>query len=86
MKVDNEASIPTDDYRTYVRLRSLNRSLTKLAPWLGVWMLAGAVGMVVGMIMQPEAEIIGVDPAGRGWKLKIVDHNGHEMTKGVSGE
>ena len=78
--------IPGDEYREYVRQRSLNRALNRLVPWSGIWMICGVLVLVLGMLLRSEPEVIGVDPAGRGWKLKIVDEKGHEIRKGKSGE
>jgi hypothetical protein len=78
--------IPADEYREYVRLRALNRALTSAAVWAGCWMIAGSAFMVAGYLLRPYPEVVGVDPAGRGWELRIVDQNGHAVKKGSHGE
>lgn len=74
------------DYQEYVRLRSLNRILVVLAPYAGALMIVGAVVMAAGYVLQPDAEVVGVDPAGRAWALNIVDQAGHAVQKGSRGE
>jgi hypothetical protein len=74
------------DYQEYVRLRSLNRILVVLAPYAGALMIVGAVVMAAGYVLQPDAEVVGVDPAGRAWALNFVDQAGHAVQKGSRGE
>lgn len=74
------------DYQEYVRLRSLNRILVVMAPYAGALMIVGAVFMAAGYVLQPDAEVVGVDPAGRAWALNFVDRAGHAVQKGSRGE
>ncbi len=75
-----------DDYQEYVRLRSLNRVLVVMAPVAGALMVVGAVFIAAGYLLQPDAEVVGVDPAGRAWALNFVDQAGHAVQKGSRGE
>lgn len=74
------------DYQEYVRLRSLNRILVVVAPFAGALMIVGAVCMAAGYLLRPDAEVVGVDPAGRAWALNFVDQAGHAVQKGSRGE
>lgn len=53
------------DYETYLKQRSLNSALTKAAVASGVWLAVGAATLVVGAVVRPDAEVVGMDPAGR---------------------
>jgi hypothetical protein len=86
--VDDEhlTSDSLGDYQEYVRLRSLNRILVVVAPFAGALMIVGAMCMVGGYLLQPDAEVVGVDPTGRAWALNFVDQAGHTVQKGSRGE
>lgn len=76
MNPNIDEDVEQDDYDTYVRLRSFNSVLVSAAIWAGTWMIAGAIVAAVGYLRRPEPDVVGVDPAGRGWELTLLDRNG----------
>lgn len=53
------------DYEIYLKQRSLNAVLTKTAVVAGAWFAVGALTLSVAVFMRPEADVVGMDPAGR---------------------
>lgn len=53
------------NYESYLKQRSLNGALIKVAVVSGVWLALGAVALGSGAIMRPLADVVGMDPAGR---------------------
>lgn len=53
------------DYESYLKQRSLNGALIKVAMVSGVWLALGAVALGSGAMMRPHANVVGMDTAGR---------------------
>lgn len=53
------------DYQTYLKQKSLNTVLTKAAVFAGVWFAVGAMTVSAAVFMRPDADVIGMDAAGR---------------------
>jgi len=53
------------DYETYLKQRSLNGALVGAAVVSGIWLALGAVVLGLGAMARPDADVVGMDPAGR---------------------
>lgn len=53
------------DYQTYLKQKSLNTVLTKAAIFAGAWFAVGAITVSVAVFVRPDADVVGMDPAGR---------------------
>lgn len=53
------------DYESYLKQRSLHGALVKAAMVSGVWLVLGAAVMGSGAMMRPDADVVGMDTAGR---------------------
>lgn len=53
------------DYESYLKQRSLNGALVKVAAASGVWLALGAVVLGAGVMVRPDADVVGMDTAGR---------------------
>lgn len=53
------------DYETYLKQRSLNAVLVKTAVVSGMWLALGAVTLGIAAMVRPDADVVGMDPAGR---------------------
>lgn len=59
------------DYETYLKQRSLNAVLTKSAVFAGVWLALGVATIGVAALVRPDAEVVGMDPAGREYPIVV---------------
>lgn len=69
---DNHRDESEYDYERYLRIRSLNASLSALAPWAYAWMLVGITIAGYGYASRPEAVLVGLDPAGRSHSVQTI--------------
>jgi hypothetical protein len=76
-EMDDEVVV--GDYQTYVRLRSLNTALSTAAVWAGAWLAAGCVVLVAGSLLHSEADLVALDPAGRGYEVKMTGIPGQQL-------
>jgi hypothetical protein len=53
------------DYESYLKQRSLNAVLVKAAVVSGAWLALGAVALATGAAVRPNADVVGMDSAGR---------------------
>lgn len=53
------------DYETYLKQRSLNGILVKASVVSAVWLAVGAATLGAAAMMRPDADVVGMDPAGR---------------------
>lgn len=53
------------DYDTYLKQRSLNSALSTVVVGSGVWLALGAIMLGFGAMVRPDADVVGMDPAGR---------------------
>jgi hypothetical protein len=60
------------DYQTYLRQKSLNAVLTTSAVISSVWFAVGVVVLGAGVLAQPAADTVGMDPAGREHPLTVM--------------
>lgn len=66
-----------NDYETYLKQRSLNAVLSTAAVISSIWFAVGAVVLGVGVLVQPAADTVGMDPAGREHPLAIMKMPAH---------
>jgi len=53
------------DYPTYLRQKSLNAALTRSAVLASGWLALGATVLSIAVFTRPDADVVGMDPAGR---------------------
>jgi hypothetical protein len=59
------------DYETYLKQRSLNAALAKVAVFAGVWFVLGALAVGVAVFSRPDPGLVGMDSNGREYPLVV---------------
>lgn len=60
------------DFQAYLRQKALNAALTTSAVISSIWFAVGVVVLGVGILAQPAADTVGMDPAGREHRLSVM--------------